>query len=276
MATRWIPGGVGLYIAFAVMAPRLHALSKRRGYFTISEVLFDRYSCPSSSHPLVRALLARGSPGLHAPPRALLPPAPPPPWLDDTSPLPAAPAGPVALVARILPAQASIPSGPAPWLAIRDCRTSTPPFAVWRSPKPRPDLHRPLSCLLYPQVAHAIHLITFFCLQLPVFTYLITQFQAVGREVRTFTYGEITATTAICVGAAVLLLCDLLGGMRAVAYTGGTGCGSSACVLANAAAGTAVAAKGCELACTVQLRLARKACAPACVCPSYHRRCSRR
>lgn len=120
MATRWIPGGVGLYIAFAVMAPRLHALSKRRGYFTISEVLFDRYSCPSSSHPLV---------------------------------------------------------------------------------------------------AHAIHLITFFCLQLPVFTYLITQFQAVGREVRTFTYGEITATTAICVGAAVLLLCDLLGGMRAVAYT---------------------------------------------------------
>lgn len=82
-----------------------------------------------------------------------------------------------------------------------------------RSPLPTP----------HPQVAHAIHLLTFFCLQLPVFTYLITQFQAVGREVRTFTYGEISATTAICVGAAVLLLCDLLGGMRAVAYTGGRG-----------------------------------------------------
>ncbi len=64
MATRWIPGGVGLYIAFAVMAPRLHALSKRRGYFTISEVLFDRYSRPSSSHPLVRARSGRGSLGL--------------------------------------------------------------------------------------------------------------------------------------------------------------------------------------------------------------------
>ncbi|PNH09290.1 hypothetical protein TSOC_004112, partial [Tetrabaena socialis] len=51
VATRWIPGGVGLYIAFAVMAPRLHALSKRRGYFTMSQVLFDRFSMPSSSSP---------------------------------------------------------------------------------------------------------------------------------------------------------------------------------------------------------------------------------
>jgi Na+(H+)/acetate symporter ActP len=44
--------------------------------------------------------------------------------------------------------------------------------------------------------------------------------QALGTEVRTFTGGEISATTAVLVAAAVLLVCDLLGGMRAVAYTG--------------------------------------------------------
>ncbi|GFR47522.1 hypothetical protein Agub_g9240 [Astrephomene gubernaculifera] len=120
MATRWIPGGVGLYIAFAVMAPRLHALSKRRGYFTISQVIFDRFSRPSSSSQYV---------------------------------------------------------------------------------------------------AHALALLSFFCLQLPVFTYLITQFQSLGREVKTFTSNAITSTTAINVSAAVLLICDLLGGMRAVAFT---------------------------------------------------------
>ncbi|PNW73816.1 hypothetical protein CHLRE_13g573900v5 [Chlamydomonas reinhardtii] len=120
MATRWIPGGVGLYIAFAVMAPRIHAVAKRRGYFTMSQVLFDRFSGPSSCH-----------------------------WI----------------------------------------------------------------------IPHIIALLAFFCLQLPVFTYLITQFQSLGREVRTFTAGDISATTAICVAASVLLICDLLGGMRAVAFT---------------------------------------------------------
>jgi Na+(H+)/acetate symporter ActP len=44
--------------------------------------------------------------------------------------------------------------------------------------------------------------------------------QALGTEVRTFTAGGISATTAVLVAAAVLLVCDLLGGMRAVAYTG--------------------------------------------------------
>ncbi|GIL51166.1 hypothetical protein Vafri_7234 [Volvox africanus] len=119
-ATRWIPAGVGLYIAFAIMAPRLHALSKRRGYFTMSQVIYDRYLPPSGSHVLV---------------------------------------------------------------------------------------------------AHALALLSFFCLQLPVFTYLITQFQSIGREVRTFTSNSITPTVAINVSAAVLLLCDLFGGMRAVAFT---------------------------------------------------------
>jgi len=33
-------------------------------------------------------------------------------------------------------------------------------------------------------VPHAIRLLSFFALQLPVFTYLITQFQALGIEVR--------------------------------------------------------------------------------------------
>jgi Na+(H+)/acetate symporter ActP len=47
--------------------------------------------------------------------------------------------------------------------------------------------------------------------------------QALGTEVRTFTGGEISATTAVLVAAAVLLVCDLLGGMRAVAYTGALG-----------------------------------------------------
>jgi hypothetical protein len=54
--------------------------------------------------------------------------------------------------------------------------------------------------------------------------------QALGTEVRTFTGGEISATTAVLVAAAVLLVCDLLGGMRAVAYTGALA-GLSSCTV---------------------------------------------
>ena len=43
--------------------------------------------------------------------------------------------------------------------------------------------------------------------------------QALGTEVRTFTSGHISATTAVLVAAAILLVFDLLGGMRSVAYT---------------------------------------------------------
>jgi Na+(H+)/acetate symporter ActP len=50
-------------------------------------------------------------------------------------------------------------------------------------------------------------------------TYLITQFQALGTEVRTFTSGHISATTAVLVAAGILLIFDLMGGMRSVAYT---------------------------------------------------------
>jgi hypothetical protein len=48
-----------------------------------------------------------------------------------------------------------------------------------------------------PQVAHALRITSFAALQLPIFTYLITQFQAVGTEMRTFTGGEVSATTAV-------------------------------------------------------------------------------
>eukprot|EP00775_Hariotina_reticulata_P011366 gene11366-11515_t len=70
-----------------------------------------------------------------------------------------------------------------------------------------------------PWVAHTLRVLSFLALQLPIFTYLITQFQALGTEVRTFTQGQISATAAVLVSAGILLVCDLLGGMRAVAYT---------------------------------------------------------
>eukprot|EP00878_Enallax_costatus_P016186 GHUV01016976.1.p1 GENE.GHUV01016976.1~~GHUV01016976.1.p1 ORF type:complete len:356 (+),score=97.44 GHUV01016976.1:718-1785(+) len=119
VATRWIPGGVGVYAGFLLMAPRLHALGKSRGYMTISEFLYDRYSPPSG--------------------------------------------------------------------------------ATW--------------------VSHTLRIVSFLALQLPIFTYLITQFQAVGTEVRTFTGGHISATAAVLVAAGILLVCELMGGMRSVAYT---------------------------------------------------------
>lgn len=120
VVTRWIMAGVGIYAAFGIMAPRLHALGKSRHYFNTPEFVFDRY----------------------------------------------------------LPANNK---------------------RRW--------------------VAHCLGLLAFACLQLPIFTYLITQFQSIGIEVRTFTGGAITPLTSVLVAAAVLLICDLLGGMRAVAFT---------------------------------------------------------
>ena len=49
VATRWIPGGVGVYMGFLVLAPRLHAFGKTRGYMTISEFIYDRYLPPSGA-----------------------------------------------------------------------------------------------------------------------------------------------------------------------------------------------------------------------------------
>ena len=76
IATRWIPGGVGVYMGFLLMAPRLHALGKARGYVTISEFIYDRYLPPSGA-PWVRrawgggdigevACVCVGGGGLHA------------------------------------------------------------------------------------------------------------------------------------------------------------------------------------------------------------------
>lgn len=184
MATRWIPGGVGLYIAFAVMAPRIHAVAKRRGYFTMSQVLFDRFSGPSSCHWIVSA--GPCGVGLGRSPGRLIPHQ----------------SGPSLRGSFLRNQGAACP----PCAHLSDlCPLSLAPPAATR-----------------PQIPHIIALLAFFCLQLPVFTYLITQFQSLGREVRTFTAGDISATTAICVAASVLLICDLLGGMRAVAFTGGS------------------------------------------------------
>lgn len=119
-STRWIPGGIGVYVGFLLLAPRMHALGKSRGYMTTSQMIYDRY----------------------------------------------------------LPASSS---------------------GAW--------------------VAHLLRLVSFAALQLPIFTYLITQFQALGVEVRTFTGGAISPLVAVLVAAGVLLISDILGGMRAVAYT---------------------------------------------------------
>ncbi|GFH18646.1 uncharacterized protein HaLaN_15485 [Haematococcus lacustris] len=67
--------------------------------------------------------------------------------------------------------------------------------------------------------AHTLRLLSFACLQLPVFTYLITQLRSVGQEVSVFTAGGVPPMTAVLVAAGVILACDLMGGMRAVAYT---------------------------------------------------------
>mmetsp|Transcript_24621 Transcript_24621/g.55623 ORF Transcript_24621/g.55623 Transcript_24621/m.55623 type:complete len:718 (-) Transcript_24621:72-2225(-) len=123
-AIRWIPAGVALYAAFMVMAPRMHALGKSRGYLTLGELIYDRFSEPACS----------------------------------------------------------------------------------------------------PIIPHALRLVSLFCLQLPVFCYLITQFSSVAIELAGYTGGSdwggggIGRYPAIIVASCVLLVCGLLGGLRAVAY----------------------------------------------------------
>ncbi|EKX46008.1 hypothetical protein GUITHDRAFT_94455 [Guillardia theta CCMP2712] len=118
-AIRWIPAGVALYAAFMIMAPRMHALGKSRGYLTLGELIYDRFSEPACS----------------------------------------------------------------------------------------------------PIIPHTLRLVSLFCLQLPVFCYLITQFSSVAVEVRSlFADSWIGRYPAIIVASCVLLVCGLLGGLRAVAY----------------------------------------------------------
>jgi hypothetical protein len=76
-----------------------------------------------------------------------------------------------------------------------------------------------LSLLPLPLLPLSLLPLSLFPLSSYLSTYLITQFQALGTEVRTFTSGHITATTAVLVAAGILLIFDLMGGMRSVAYT---------------------------------------------------------
>ena len=119
-ATRWITAGVGVYMAFLVLAPRLHALGKARGYLTLSEVVYDRFSAPNSR---------------------------------------------------------------------------------------------------YQATAHALRIITWGCLLLPIFTYQITQFVSMGKIATAFTDGAIGETTGILIFALIMIVVEAIGGLRAVAYT---------------------------------------------------------
>eukprot|EP00286_Rhodomonas_abbreviata_P001544 CAMPEP_0181291168 /NCGR_PEP_ID=MMETSP1101-20121128/1820_1 /TAXON_ID=46948 /ORGANISM="Rhodomonas abbreviata, Strain Caron Lab Isolate" /LENGTH=349 /DNA_ID=CAMNT_0023395535 /DNA_START=118 /DNA_END=1164 /DNA_ORIENTATION=- len=69
-----------------------------------------------------------------------------------------------------------------------------------------------------PFIPHSLRLLSLFCLQLPVFTYLITQFTALAVEINIYTGGEVSKLAALLTAAAVLLFCSLVGGLRAVAY----------------------------------------------------------
>lgn len=119
-ATRWIPAGVGVYMCFLILAPRLNALGKSRGYLTLSEFVYDRFSAPNSR-----------------------------------------------------------------------CQYT----------------------------AHALRIITWFCLLLPIFTYQITQFVSMGKIVEAFTSGAVTETTGILIFALIMFMVEAIGGLRAVAYT---------------------------------------------------------
>eukprot|EP00285_Hemiselmis_virescens_P017939 CAMPEP_0173381082 /NCGR_PEP_ID=MMETSP1356-20130122/3567_1 /TAXON_ID=77927 ORGANISM="Hemiselmis virescens, Strain PCC157" /NCGR_SAMPLE_ID=MMETSP1356 /ASSEMBLY_ACC=CAM_ASM_000847 /LENGTH=723 /DNA_ID=CAMNT_0014334827 /DNA_START=229 /DNA_END=2397 /DNA_ORIENTATION=+ len=118
LSIRWILSGVPIYGMFLLLAPRLHALGKARGYLSIIEFVFDRYAVTAS-----------------------------------------------------------------------------------------------------PIVPHALRLISLLCLQLPVFTYLITQFTGIGAEIPVYTNNAVSALGALLTAACILCILSVLGGLRGVAYT---------------------------------------------------------
>jgi len=71
----------------------------------------------------------------------------------------------------------------------------------------------------HPAVPHALRLISLLCLQLPVFTYLITQFTGIGAEIPVYTRGEVSGLGALLTAAIILCFLSVLGGLRGVAYT---------------------------------------------------------
>ena len=119
-ATRWIPAGVGVYMCFLIIAPRLNSLGKSRGYLTLSEFVYDRFSAPNSH---------------------------------------------------------------------------------------------------YQGTAHALRVITYGCMLLPIFTYQISQFVSMGKIVKAFTSNAISETTGVLIFALIMLNVEAVGGLRAVAYT---------------------------------------------------------
>lgn len=119
-ATRWIPAGVGVYMFFLILAPRLNSLGKTRGYLTLSEFVYDRFSAPNSR-----------------------------------------------------------------------CQ----------------------------ETAHALRLIVYASLLLPIFTYQISQFVSMGKIMSAFTSNAISETTGVLIFALIMLIVEAVGGLRAVAYT---------------------------------------------------------
>jgi hypothetical protein len=47
-STRWIPAGIGVYVGFLVLAPRMHALGRSRGYMVRLFFVMQAASCSSS------------------------------------------------------------------------------------------------------------------------------------------------------------------------------------------------------------------------------------
>lgn len=56
LATRWIPAGIAFCLAFQFALPQLVALGRDRGYLTLVEVIFARYSMYEDRHWPAHAL----------------------------------------------------------------------------------------------------------------------------------------------------------------------------------------------------------------------------
>jgi len=75
-----------------------------------------------------------------------------------------------------------------------------------------------------PLVPHALRILSLICLQLPVFCYLISQFSSIAIEIAQYTGGGhwsgpgISRFGAMITAGVVMLVCGVMGGLRAVAY----------------------------------------------------------
>jgi SSS family solute:Na+ symporter len=71
----------------------------------------------------------------------------------------------------------------------------------------------------FQATAHALRVVSYVCLLLPIFTYQISQFVSMGKIVKAFTSGAISETTGVLIFALIMLAVEAVGGLRAVAYT---------------------------------------------------------